>query len=803
MSNYEPTYIKGIDGIRAFAVIAVMLFHIYPQALPGGFTGVDVFFVISGYVVSSSLAKNYSPNLFKFIIDFYGRRILRIIPVLLIFLLISSFITTLFIPSSWLSETTSKTALASFFGYSNFALVWYNDGYFSPRIEFNPFVHTWSLAVEEQFYVIFPFIFFIWYRFKNHTSKFLSLPAKWLLAVLLISSLIYAGFETSSRPENAFYLLPSRFWELGFGALLFKLHSHNKLVYNSSIIHKFYLFFGLILILIGFQFANEKLFPFPWAIPSVIGTALLIIGLVRNSQDKSFVKYLFENKLIVYIGKISYSLYLWHWAIYVFFRWTIGLDTPLKMFVAIVITLLLSILSYHYIETPFRKNKYIHEQSKWKILLFGLLSLVIIYGGVKLIFMNQEKISLSVTKDKYVWYPYAYPDSSQINENPKFNFSSRKIFVLGDSHTGAYSTMLQLLSDEYKVKVLKFSSGGCGISDFKTPVNARSPHCNQYINDTLSQIESMASSGDILFLASLRMNRLCDQYAIFSEKDVVNNQASQIASDNRKIIIEETKKLIKRFEKKGIHVIIDAPKPIFKAPAFRCFDWFNSSNPICKEGLSIKRDFLLEHRRPVMEALKVLSNQFPQLIIWDPFPILCKAETCSVFYGDKPLFFDGDHLSAYGNRVLYPSFSRLIEKIFKNEDNLTLATIIYPRTKISFKSNDVLYTGWSYPEDYHRWSIGNSSTIKFNLKNTDDIDGILELHISTLGEQEITLIINNHNISSQIVNSSDTNITFNFYPHILNTNSINIIEFKFINAHKPSNGDSRILAMALKYFMLK
>ena len=623
INTQRLNYIKGIDGIRAFAVLAVMLFHVYPHALPGGFTGVDVFFVLSGYVVSSSLAKNYNPNFFKFIVGFYSRRILRIIPILLFFLLVASLVTTLFIPSSWLSETTSKTALASFFGYSNFALVWYNDGYFSPRIEFNPFVHTWSLAVEEQFYVIFPFIFFLWYRFKDHTSRLISFSAKWILAILLIGSLVYASYETSMRPDHAFYLLPSRFWELGLGALLFKLHSQNKFVYESSLIHTLFLFSGLILILLGFQFANEKLFPYPWAIPSAIGTFFLIIGFVNNKKDKSFLKYLFENKLIVYIGKISYSLYLWHWAIYAFFRWTIGLETLPKMLAAIIITTLLSIFSFHYIETPFRKNKSIHKQASWKIVLIGLLSILIMYGSVKYIFDHQSNISLSVTKDKYTWYPHAYPTSKKDNKSPKLDFSDHKIFILGDSHTGAYSTMLQLLTDEYKVKVFKFSSGGCGIADFRTPIKTRAPRCKQYMHDTLSQIESMAQKGDILFLASLRMNRLCDQYALFNEQNVINAQLSKVASENRKSIVKETAEIIKRFENKGVHVLIDAPKPIFRAPPFRCSDWFNKSNPICQQGLSVKRDFLLKFREPVMQSLKELGHQLPKLIIWDPFPLLC------------------------------------------------------------------------------------------------------------------------------------------------------------------------------------
>ena len=659
-SFYKPHYIKGIDALRAFAVIAVMLFHIYPQALPGGFTGVDIFFVISGYVVSSSLAKNYRENFFKFTIDFYARRIIRLIPILLIFLLLSSVITTLFIPSSWLSDTTSKTALSAFFGFSNFALVWYNDGYFSPRVEFNPFVHTWSLSVEEQFYLIFPLIFFIWYRFKAHQNSYISIGVKSLLATLIITSLIYAWYETSANPEHAFYLLPSRFWELGLGALLFKLHSQNKLLHNSNLTHKLYLISGLILITTGFFFADEKLFPFPWAIPSTIGTLFLIISFVNSAEQSSIHKAIFQNKAIVYIGKISYSLYLWHWTLYAFFRWTVGLQTLPQMLSAVVLTFILAILSYHLIETPFRKSTYIKKQANYKVVLASLVVIFMAYTITKQIFNNQPTLSLSVTKDTKTWYPHPYPQETKL----KKDLSKHKIFVLGDSHTGAYSTMLQQLTDEYKIEVIKFSSGGCGVADFHTPSISKNPTCIKYIENTLSHIESIASSGDILFLASLRMVRLCDQYALFNIEHVKASLITEEAVQNRKYILEDTSAIIKRFEAKNITVLIDAPKPTFKAPPFRCSDYFNSTNPICKEGFSISKDELLQNRKYTMESLETLKSQFPKLLIWDPLPILCKTEVCSAFDGNKPLFFDGDHLSGHGNRVLYPSFKAQIEEIY-------------------------------------------------------------------------------------------------------------------------------------------
>ena len=161
MDNRHTTnnsYIPGIDGLRAIAVLSVALYHFDHTLLPGGFTGVDVFFVISGYVISKSLAASNSTNCAAFILGFYKRRILRIVPALLFFLIITSIASSLFVPDAWLSASNKRTAISAFFGVSNFYLVRSADGYFSDRIPFNPFVHTWSLAVEEQFYLFFPLI---------------------------------------------------------------------------------------------------------------------------------------------------------------------------------------------------------------------------------------------------------------------------------------------------------------------------------------------------------------------------------------------------------------------------------------------------------------------------------------------------------------------------------------------------------------------------------------------------------------------------------------------------------------------
>lgn len=248
------------------------------------------------------------------------------------------------------------------------------------------------------------------------------------------------------------------------------------------------------------------------------------------------------------------------------------------------------------------------------------------------------------------------------NKAFKGELSGRKLFVIGDSHAAAYNTMLTQLEDEHGIEVHLYFKGGCAPAQLLKPLNSG---CVQFIKETLDEVLRLSSPGDMVFLPSLRMNRFADQWETFDEASVIARQIRDNTPENRAKILRETSELLSRLEKKSLYVLIDAPKPVFKSPPFRCADWFNSNNPVCLYGFTMKRDFLLSQRKPVMDLLESLARMHPDLIVWDPFPILCPEEVCSAFDEGGPLFFDGDHLTAHGNRVLYPSFELILRKIYK------------------------------------------------------------------------------------------------------------------------------------------
>lgn len=654
--NRYTAYIPGIDGLRALAVLSVVLFHFNSALLPGGFSGVDVFFVISGYVVSASLAKEGHAGFRAFLAGFYARRIRRIYPALVVCLLTVGVLQALFVPSSWLSTTSNKTGMLAFFGLSNFALVWFNDGYFSPRVEFNAFTHTWSLGVEEQFYLLFPIIFFIWLRSRRRGLT------RFLLAGLLAASLLVSWYQGRAMTDHAYYLLPSRFWELAAGALLFKCQASGGLTARTVIAGDACILSGLLLIGLGFAFSDPKAFPIPWAILPVAGTVLAIAGVTGETRRQAPINRLLDNALSVYVGKISYSLYLWHWPAIVLFRWTIGLETWAAVLSAVLLTVLASIVSYHWIELPMRRAKFASSLTDWGIVARGAIAVGISAFLAAGIYKAQPYLSLSATKDKANWYPEAWPSASAEKRPVPTQFRDRHLFVLGDSHARAYETLLQILRDEQGLSVKKHAEGGCSVAGL---LREADPACAGFIEQAVSRIKAEAKPGDIVLLASLRLNRLGDQWSTFSDLEIESRQFGPASLARRKAALDEAEALISDFEASGLTVVMEAPKPLFKSPPFRCADWFNARNPVCEGGMAIDRAFLLRYRQPVMESIAQLASRHTGMVVWDPFPVLCPSETCTAFDNGLPIFFDGDHLSGHGNRMLYPSLVSVLNAVWR------------------------------------------------------------------------------------------------------------------------------------------
>ncbi len=689
-----------------------------------------MFFVISGFIVSASVTHFKGGGFWRFLAFFYARRIRRIFPVLIVCLLVTGYASALFIPVSWLSDVNQTTGLFAFLGLSNFILAANGRDYFAPTTEFNPFTHTWSLGVEEQFYLVFPLLFFVW--LYSQRGKHFSVA---LFSVGLLASVVFSAWQSQAQPTNAYFLSPGRFWELASGVLLYQIltpssdESERKENRLSSIIG-IAAFIGL---LVSFVVSTQDNFPMPGAVLAVISTLGILFSLYKQ-RCLPWLQALLGNRYILFFGKTSYSLYLWHWPTFVLFRWTCGLDSPVTRLAALVVTLLLATLSYYLIETPMRRSQTAKKASNPVVIGVGLCVIAVAYWGASTLNARADKISLSkVTEDAELWYPDrgpALPEYPGCRADPITvedegvevmvfkpegclqNKSSlyRVLHVIGDSHTLAYVALYKQFAIRNNLEVDVYRNGGCPFISFQPERDLDNAQCREHAQASLRALHKRAKSGDVLFLASLRLPRFSDQWVYFGLESQQQNFFSAQAQANRQRSVAYAVETLRDFSEQGVQVVFEAPKPIFFVPPFRCADWFNRNNPICAHGMSVERDLLQKFRAPVLGSYNQVINALPAVSVWDPFPALCPGNTCNVWREGHAMFFDGDHLSAYGNMTLLPSFtSYMLPKLAKQR--LKGATVL-PAHGYAFNQEVVpdfldSISGLSHVESWGRWSDGN------------------------------------------------------------------------------------------------
>lgn len=431
-----------IDGLRAFAIIPVIFFHAGFSSFDGGFIGVDIFFVISGFLITSIIISDIEKDKFT-IASFYERRVRRILPALFLVVLLC-------IPPAW---TLLPPSQLQDFGESVVAVVFFisnvlfltETGYFQNAAEVKPLLHTWSLAIEEQYYLLFPlFMTFVW---KRH-QKIVIIS----LVLIIFSSFILAQLATHIYPSAGFFLLPTRAWELLIGSLSAIYVQHYRINSND-----FLAFIGFTLIITSIHLL-EKTTPFPgiYAIPPVAGTALLLVYSDRNTIIGKFL----GNKVLVGVGLISYSAYLLHQPLFVFLRiLRPDSDNKYYYYLLIFLTFFLAYFSWKYVENPFRKMQ-INQRRLFRTTAF--VALLIASTGFAHYFIypfpsnyDGEKIFRNQVPAICDFYAVDELDDSCLY----FGKSKSNLLIWGDSHAWALSAGLRnALSDEFHISQVTTSA---------------------------------------------------------------------------------------------------------------------------------------------------------------------------------------------------------------------------------------------------------------------------------------------------------------------------------------------------------
>jgi peptidoglycan/LPS O-acetylase OafA/YrhL len=355
-SHGSSQQLDEITGLRAIAVLSVVLFHFNADLLPGGYLGVDVFFVISGFVITRSLVRTKESGFGRYILQFYSRRLKRLIPALAIVVIVGALLTAFFHPDP---EESIYTGMAAMFGLSNILLAINAQDYFSIASEFNTFTHTWSLGVEEQYYFIFPVVLYFFLGAINRGQKYVAIG---FLALLGILSLLVFDYLIVRNPTFGFYLMPARFWELAAGCILCLAEINLKKRSGTAVA-----LIGLALLCFSFSLPEEA---------ARVATPLAVLGtcgLIMGTNQSGFLRVALTNKAFLWIGLASYSIYLWHWPILVTSRWTIGIS--LATFIPQIVTIFgLAAISYHYVERPLRYARWSVYPGRTVQLGFGMAS---------------------------------------------------------------------------------------------------------------------------------------------------------------------------------------------------------------------------------------------------------------------------------------------------------------------------------------------------------------------------------------------------------------------------------------------
>lgn len=446
MTNNAIKYRPDIDGLRAIAVCAVLFFHAFPKGLPGGFVGVDIFFVISGYLISSIIFNNLDNQSFSFA-DFFARRIKRIFPALSL-VLISCYIYGYFnlLPIELAQLGKHIVSGAAFI--SNFVL-WGESGYFDAAAETKPLLHLWSLAIEEQFYIIWPVIIFLAWKRKK-----LTLP---LIVGTIALSFCANIYYINEIPGTVFYLPLFRFWEILCGTLLAYLVRYCSFKTPANISS----FLGLILIILAIILLDHsKAFPGWWALLPVIGTCLIISA----GEDALFNKKFLSNSKVIWVGLISYPLYLWHWPILSFIRISKGRDpSNVQAVLAVILSFVLAWMTFKFVEKPLRKVQ-------WKIekvpALSGAMVILAIIGyfthfnqGFPSRFPEEIR-SIAAITDPYAFFEYNKNNRVGICHSPPKDqdLKTREencieknrplVFLWGDSYAASLYPGLKALQEK-------------------------------------------------------------------------------------------------------------------------------------------------------------------------------------------------------------------------------------------------------------------------------------------------------------------------------------------------------------------
>ena len=644
----HPKYRADIDGLRAIAVLSVVGFHAFPYWVQGGFIGVDIFFVISGFLISSIIFENLHRDSFSFI-EFYSRRIKRIFPALIV-VLTASFVIGYFVLFADEYKQLGKH-IAGGAGFIENFLLWGESGYFDNTAETKPLLHLWTLAIEEQFYIIWPLV--LWLAWK----KRLNLLAI-VISVAVISFALNIG-KVHNDAVAAFYSPQTRFWELMAGAILAYIRLYKQSMIDAWLSSVFYgkasdpnpatlnniqSLFGAVLIVAGILVIKKE-FSFPgwWAVLPTCGAVLIISAGPHAWLNRSIL----SRKIFVWFGLISYPLYLWHWPLLSFARIVEG-STPSHgiRIAAVSISILLAWLTYRLVEKPIRFGCCVYWDKKTISLL--LLMVVVGYVGFNTYKndgvsskINLEKaqdllqIPLEIYEHSGCYVGAFYLTNCTISSN---NIPTHAIY--GDSHARALFPGIAEL-DQNNTWLLTDHNSCPPIIGIKiTSSTIYGQNCQKWSEAALALLLSTPSIQTVVF--------------VFYGNKYIKGNAYQFylpgndsKSEKVGLFYSGLEMAVEALEEKGKSVIIVADIPELPFSPRNCIRKTSIIGP--NRSCNLQKSIALESQRDLRDILNKLVTSHPKVRLYDSYNLFCDQNNCN-FENDEMMFYrDPNHLSLRGS----------------------------------------------------------------------------------------------------------------------------------------------------------
>lgn len=639
-------YRHEVDGLRALAVLSVIFFHAGFDKFRGGFVGVDVFFVISGYLITSIILIERQNGTFS-LTNFYERRLRRILPALFCVMLVSLLLAwKLLLPDDMKGFSQSLVATSL---YLSNVFFWKTSGYFDAAAELKPLLHTWSLSIEEQYYLLFPvFLIYVWKLSKHQAIATLA-----LVTILSFTATHYYSSNT------AFYLLHTRCWELLIGAFvaIYLIHISKNVTVRP--IKEVGGVVGLGMLVYSIL-AFDELTPFPskFALLPTIGTALIILC----ASDKTIIGKLLGNPVLVSLGLVSYSAYLWHQPLFAFMRIeSSGNVTQSSYLTLITITFLLAFLSWKYVETPFRNKQKFNRQ---QIFLFSAIGSIcfVLFGSIGYVSTGYSGIRFTELELKKLnSFKRSHLNVCSFDACDLSKADNGDWLLIGDSNAYHFSVPLNEVINQKGKRLYNLARGGClPVIGFvrKDQLPEFNRNCDEHYSKVRNYAMSKESPKNILISAAWGYYVYGDNYPNsngfkeFYRAQVYPLNTKNISETDRvNLVLKAIEDEVKEYSKTGKNIILIYPMPFLQSDIpsnLSRIDWHGSY----KYKLFEKRNKdILE----VFARLDSLSN----VTTFRPDSVICsegKDRFCVSDMDDLSIYSDRSHLSDYGARKVFTRF---------------------------------------------------------------------------------------------------------------------------------------------------